>query len=217
MNAAGVPGVKSARHRNRSQVAHRKQAVPTRTGIRARATKNDSRGGVIISRFELRLAPVSVGETTAPYGQRIHNPRDVASLARMVIGNQAQEVVLVFLLDVKNRVVGFSEAARGAIDSCPVDLREVFRVAVMVGASGVVLAHNHPSGDPSPSADDHRLTRRVADAGRLLGITLVDHVIVSIDRQVSLRERGEVPTSHSSQPESARHGGREPQGGITHG
>lgn len=90
----------------------------------------------------------------------------------------------------KNRVLGFTIAAVGAIDSCPVDPRTVFRAAVALGASGIVASHCHPSGDPTPSKDDIELTKRLKAAGDLLGIQLLDHVIVTDTARVSLRERG---------------------------
>ena len=90
----------------------------------------------------------------------------------------------------KNRVLGFTIAAVGAIDSCPVDPRTVFRTAVALGASGIVASHCHPSGDPSPSHEDIELTKRLKAAGDLLGIQLLDHVIVTDTARVSFRERG---------------------------
>jgi DNA repair protein RadC len=146
----------------------------------------------LLTNYELRIKREAIGEKHATYEKRIHNEDDVAALARTVAGDLAQEVVLVFLLDVKNRLVGFTEAARGAIDSCPVDLRQVFRVAIISGACGIILAHNHPSGDPTPSDEDRRLTRRVAEAAELLGIRLLDHVVVTDADHASMRARGEL-------------------------
>ena len=93
-------------------------------------------------------------------------------------------------LDVKNRVIGFTEAARGGIDSCPVDLRSVFRAAIAVGATAIVVAHNHPSGDPTPSPEDVTVTQKIVQGGLLLDIEVLDHLIVGQGRFVSLKERG---------------------------
>ena len=97
---------------------------------------------------------------------------------------------MVFLLDIKTRVLGYHEAGRGSIDSCPVDPRAVYRTAVAVGASSIICSHNHPSGDSTPSTDDILLTRRLKDAGQLLGIQLL--VIVTDSGTTSLCERGQL-------------------------
>jgi DNA repair protein RadC len=145
-----------------------------------------------IKNFELKVKRVAVGEGSEPYGASVRSPGDVARIAQALIGDSAQEHLCVFLLDVKNRVVGFSEAARGAIDSCPVDPRSVFRAAVATGASAVVVTHNHPSGDLRPSAEDIALTQRLKAAGELLAVPLLDHVIVTDCDTISLRERGDL-------------------------
>jgi DNA repair protein RadC len=143
-----------------------------------------------IRNIELKVKRVAVSEGTEPYGASVRSPNDVARIAQSLIGDSAQEMFLVFILDVKNRLVGFHEASRGSIDSCPVDPRMVFRPAVALGASGFVAVHNHPSGDKTPSTDDIILARRLKEAGELLGIQLLDHVIVSDSARTSLLERG---------------------------
>ena len=145
-----------------------------------------------IKNFEIKVKRVAVGEGTEPYGASVRCPDDVSRIAQKLIGDSAQERFIVIHLDIRNRVIGFSEAARGSIDSCPVDMRSVFRTAVAVGASGIVCSHCHPSGNCTPSTDDILLTRRLKEAGELLGIPLLDHVIVSDSGTASLRERGEL-------------------------
>jgi DNA repair protein RadC len=145
-----------------------------------------------IKNFELKVKRVAVGEGSEPYGASVRSPSDVARIAQALIGDSAQEHFCVFLLDVKNRVVGFTQAAMGAIDSCPVDPRSVFRAAVATGASAIVVTHNHPSGDLRPSAEDLHLTQRLKAAGDLLGIALLDHVLVTDTGTTSLRERGQL-------------------------
>lgn len=145
-----------------------------------------------IKNFELKVKRVAVGEAVEPYGASVRSPSDVARIAQLLVGDSAQEHFLVFLLDVRNRVLGFSETSRGGIDTCPVDPRVVFRTAVALGSSGIVCVHNHPSGEPTPSTDDILLTRRLKEAGELLGIELLDHVIVTDTATVSLRERGQL-------------------------
>jgi DNA repair protein RadC len=102
----------------------------------------------------------------------------VAHVARTIIGDIDHEVMIVLHLDVKNRVRGYHEAGRGGLAFCSVDPMQVFRTALMAGARAIVLVHNHPSGDPSPSPEDMALTRRLVDGGALLGVQVLDHVIL---------------------------------------
>lgn len=142
-----------------------------------------------IRNYELRIRRVKVAEDEAAYGKSIREPDDVAEVARALIGDAAQEHFCVFMLDIRNRIIGYYEAGRGGIDSCPVDPRSVFRTSIAVGASSILIAHNHPSGDPSPSKEDLALTKRLKDGAKLLGLTLLDHVIVTDDEVLSMRER----------------------------
>lgn len=121
------------------------------------------------------------------------NAADVASLARAVIGDADREMFLVLCLDTKLRVNAAHVAAVGTIDSCPVTPRAVFTAALLAGAASVVLAHNHPSGEPAPSPDDRAMTRRLWQAGEILGIPVQDHVIVGQGAVYSLRAEGEMP------------------------
>lgn len=92
--------------------------------------------------------------------------------------SEEQEVLYVLTLDSKLRLTGCTEVSRGLINQTLVHPREVFRLAVMLNAAHIVLAHNHPSGDPKPSPDDIRSTREIQEAGEVLGIPLLDHVII---------------------------------------
>ena len=111
-------------------------------------------------------------------------------------GGDMQECMMVLLLDTKSKAIGVPRVATlGLLDTSPVHPREVFREAVRDGAASVLLAHNHPSGDPTPSKDDIDITRRLVEAGKLLGIRVVDHLICGRPTEshagyVSLRERG---------------------------
>jgi len=147
--------------------------------------------------YELKIRRLSVHEQPPGYGSAITQPQDVAGIARELIGDNAQESFIALLLDIKNRVVGVTEVARGAVDGCGVDVRQVFRVAIAVGASALVVAHNHPSGDCTPSDVDRRLTERIKKAADLLGIPLLDHVIVSDTGFKSLQTLGFFQTNHS--------------------
>ncbi len=143
-----------------------------------------------IKNYELRVRRVTVADAGAHYGKKLRAPRDVSRLAQLLIGDCAQELFYAFHLDIKNRVLGFSEVARGGIDICPVDPRAVFRTAIALGSSGLIVAHCHPSGDPTPSREDIELTKRLKSASELLGIPVLDHVIVTDTGTVSLAEQG---------------------------
>lgn len=113
-------------------------------------------------------------------------------LAGRLVGLVDEELHGLFL-DVRSRCITLKRLTRGSQAFTIVDPRQIFRVAVQCGASAVILAHNHPSDDPSPSAQDYDVTDRVARAGRVLGIPLVDHLVIARGRWVSLAEEGRLP------------------------
>ena len=125
----------------------------------------------------------------------ITSPHDVFMLLRGEMSLLEQESVRVILLDTKNRVVAMSQVSLGSLNSSVVRVGEVFREAVRQQAANIVLVHNHPSGDPTPSAEDVLVTRKVVQAGQLLDIDVLDHIIIGRPRSaeesgwVSLRER----------------------------
>ena len=106
------------------------------------------------------------------------------------MGELKHERVRVLYLDTRNRLIDDHLAAEGSIDEAAIHPREVIRRAFDVGASALILVHNHPSGDPEPSRADIQITNRIAEAGRLLNVTVHDHVIVGRGTHVSLRAKG---------------------------
>jgi DNA repair protein RadC len=100
------------------------------------------------------------------------------------------EQMRLLLLDTKNRLIAALTLYAGTVSACQVRVAEVFREAVRRNASALILAHNHPSGMADPSPEDVRLTREVVQAGRLLGVDVLDHLIIGADAYTSLRERG---------------------------
>ena len=100
------------------------------------------------------------------------------------------ETFRVLFLDGKNRVLFFEDIARGIVTSCLVHPREVFFTAVKVRCSALIAIHNHPSGDPSPSVEDREITRRLRESGKILGIKLLDHIIVSEESYFSFADEG---------------------------
>lgn len=111
------------------------------------------------------------------------------ALLRPAMADEPVEVFRVVLLDARNRVLAAPEVARGTLTASLVHPREVFRPALAAGAASVLVAHNHPSGDETPSAEDDAVTSRLARAGGLLGIPLLDHLVVGDARYWSYRER----------------------------
>ena len=120
----------------------------------------------------------------------IRGPNDVHSFLRQRATQELGEVFYCITLNAQSRVVSCQEVTRGTLNSSLVHPREVFRLAIAEGAAGIIVAHNHPSGDPTPSADDRAVTRQLVDAGRLLDIPVYDHVIVADGRYVSFAESG---------------------------
>lgn len=125
-----------------------------------------------------------------PVGRRVQSPRDVADLLAPEMEPLAQEQLRVVLLDTRNRVLDVVMVYQGSVSTAVARMAELFRDAVIANAPGIVLAHNHPSGDPSPTEDDVRMTTEAARAGHILGIELLDHVILGRGRFISLKERG---------------------------
>ena len=123
----------------------------------------------------------------------VHAPQDVVALCTaMQMQAWQQESFMVICLDSQHNVINrdLIEVTRGIVDSSMVHPREVFRTACMAMASSIILVHNHPSGDPTPSSEDRMVTSQLAAAGALLGIPVRDHVIIGMDRYVSFAEAG---------------------------
>ena len=119
------------------------------------------------------------------------SPTVAAPMLAQYIGDADREVFVIAMLTIRHRVLGLHTVSVGCLTSSLVHPREVFKPAILAGSAAIIAAHNHPSGDPEPSAEDTALTRRIASAGSLLGIELLDHLILGeAGRFVSLRERG---------------------------
>ncbi|MFH1141057.1 MAG: DNA repair protein RadC [Chloroflexota bacterium] len=131
--------------------------------------------------------------TTGEDRVTIHSPRDVANLLAAEMGLLDQEHFRVLLLNTKNQVLGIREVYKGNVNSAVIRASEVFQEAVRSNCPAVILVHNHPSGDPTPSPEDAQTTRRLVEAGRLLDIEVLDHVVIGRAASggfVSLKERG---------------------------
>lgn len=123
-------------------------------------------------------------------GPSMRSPADLAAYLGPELADLAQEQLRVVLLDTKNRVRGITLVYQGGLNATVVRLADCFREAVRIGAAAVILVHNHPSGDPTPSPEDVRLTTEAGRAGELLGIDVLDHVVIGRPGYASLRERG---------------------------
>ncbi|MDI6857706.1 MAG: DNA repair protein RadC [Dehalococcoidia bacterium] len=119
----------------------------------------------------------------------VRSPADVANLLLTEMGLLEQEHLRVVLLNARNEVMGVPEVYKGSVNSSQVRIGELFREAIRRNCPAIVIVHNHPSGDPTPSNDDISLTRSAIEAGRLLNIEVLDHLVVGHGRYVSLKER----------------------------
>ncbi|MCP4004013.1 MAG: JAB domain-containing protein [bacterium] len=123
-------------------------------------------------------------------GEKLQSPEQIFSCFGTRLRHCRQEVFMTVLLDSRHRVIGEVEVSRGSLNQSLVHPREVFAPALRETAAAILVLHNHPSGDPAPSREDHEVTRRLARAGEILGIRLVDHVVVAAESYVSFARSG---------------------------
>lgn len=133
-----------------------------------------------------------VRESTMLYEiRKINSPSDAVEIGKRFLEDSDREQLLVCCLDTKNQPVSLNVVSVGSLNSSIVHPREVFKVAILSNAASIILYHNHPSGDPSPSNEDINITNRLKECGKLIGISLIDHIIIgSEDKYCSLKEKG---------------------------
>lgn len=153
------------------------------------------RNGLGVARASSLIAAAEIGRRLAkrevPERRPLARPAAVASYLALRYRVRDQEVMGALFLDVRHRLIADKEIFRGTLSRAAVEPREILKEALLLGACAVVLFHTHPSGDPSPSLEDIAFTRRMAEAGEVVGVALVDHLIVAgTGRWVSLKERG---------------------------
>lgn len=119
----------------------------------------------------------------------VSNPIQAAELLAGEMRFLKQEVLRVILLDVKNKVIAVPEISRGGLSSSIVHPREVFKEAIRRSSAAMILVHNHPSGDPTPSADDLSITKKLSQTGKIIGIKVIDHIIIAGDKYLSFKEK----------------------------
>lgn len=120
---------------------------------------------------------------------KISKPEDIAELVIDDLSNFMQEVLILITLDSKNKVISKKEIFKGSLNSSLVHPREIFKEAVKDSAASIIICHNHPSGDLTPSKEDINVTLRIRECGKLMGIELLDHIIVGSFKYISLKEK----------------------------
>ena len=145
--------------------------------------------GKRITKYRLEL----VKESSKIYEveSKISSPTDARDYIEEIfrLSNQAEEVMVMLVLDTKNNVTGAFEVSRGSLNASIVHPREVFKRALLLNGASIIIAHNHPSGDPTPSREDVDITKRLVEGGDILGINVLDHIIVGDNgRYRSLKE-----------------------------
>ncbi len=161
---------------------------------RARPAELTREAGIGPAKACALLAAFELGRRlqAAPPARRpvIRTPADVAALVGEQMRHLDREHFRAVLLNTRHEVLDVVTVAVGGLDSAPIHPREVFKEAIRRSAAAVILIHNHPSGTPEPSGDDLRITARLQEAGRVVGIEVLDHIIIGDGRFASLRERG---------------------------
>jgi len=120
----------------------------------------------------------------------IHSPADAAALVQYEMAGLTQEHLWVINLDTRNRMLNIEKVYIGSLNSSMVRVGELFRAAIQRNAASIIVVHNHPSGDPTPSPEDIALTKSIVQAGKLLDIDLLDHLVIGQNKFVSMKERG---------------------------
>ena len=123
-------------------------------------------------------------------GKNISSPKDIADYIMKEMVTLKQEVLKVIMLDTKNNIIGIKDVFKGSLNTSIVHPREIFKEALKKSSASIIICHNHPSGDPTPSKEDINITIRLKECGRIMGIDLLDHLIVGKDNFVSLKEKG---------------------------
>jgi DNA repair protein RadC len=207
LEAAGPAGLSSAELIGLVWNAGSRTSGPTAVALDVLRTCDGLGGLATASAAELRQIPgvgpsraarlaaaLELGRRAAvdwpPARWTIRSPRDIAERLLVDIGHLEREELRVVLLDTRNGVLGMPTVYRGNVSAALVRIAELFRDAVRRHAARLILVHNHPSGDPTPSSDDLHMTAEAVAAGRLLDVAVLDHLIFGHGRWVSLRDRG---------------------------
>lgn len=125
------------------------------------------------------------------YGDRtaVGEPRDLFEFLQGYYSDKDREEFLTVMLDTANTIIGVAQISVGSLSSSIVDVKQVFKPAIVANAAAIIVAHNHPSGNPEPSREDIKITRRIVEAGNFLDLPVHDHIIIAENLWTSLRER----------------------------
>jgi DNA repair protein RadC len=157
-----------------------------RKGRRAPSTSKDG-----LVRFGPRVRVMLVRDIAeATYNRTIASGREVDALLRDEVLQFDRERFLALLLNAKNKLLGIEEVSTGSLSASIVHPRELFKAAILANAAAVICVHNHPSGDPSPSPEDRRITEKLRHAAEILGIPLLDHVVIGNPSYYSFADNG---------------------------
>jgi DNA repair protein RadC len=140
----------------------------------------------------IKVKSLEIREIEYSYDKRpkISGMDDVIKAVKPLIADQNKEFFIALYLNTKNGIIKQEVVSVGSLNANVVHPREVFRTACMVSASSIIVAHNHPSGDPAPSREDIEITKKLAEAGKMIGIELLDHIILGQDRNYDFKETG---------------------------
>lgn len=144
-------------------------------------TSSGPRSHVVAMRLVKTRVTIPVAPDSAPFpiGELCRSPHDAITALHALIGDDASECIVAVLIDTRHRIIGYHEVARGTVNACRLSPRDVLIPALLANAAALILAHNHPSGDPTPSLADRHITTQLQSACRTVGIKLLDHVIVT--------------------------------------
>lgn len=121
---------------------------------------------------------------------RVRGPEDAAAYLMPILRYEVKENFVVLLLNTQNKIIGHRVVSIGSLSASIVHPREVFKEAIKVNAASIIVAHNHPSGDPSPSREDVAVTERLVKAGKIMDIKVLDHIIIGDSKYLSMKEKG---------------------------
>lgn len=134
-----------------------------------------------------------VKESTIQYpNRRINSAEDAVELLRQFMEGSDREIMLAIYLNTKNEPTAIQTIGIGTLNSCPVHSREIFKGAIATNANSIIIAHSHPSGDPTPSHEDIKITETIVEVGRIIGIEVLDHIILGDGKFVSLKAQGKM-------------------------
>ena len=173
--------------RGRYNTAARPQWYPFAEDLARPLRARDDGRFVQLQELEVRRRPTGAKLPTGWDRSRIRDSGDVVAAFRAFTDARDQESFMAIFLDGRNRVVGFSEIARGGTSSVDVDPKVLLRRALAANASAIIVAHNHPSEDPAPSSEDREITRRLSEAGNTVGVPIMDHVVIGRDAYFSFQ------------------------------